>query len=227
MPYFHSQVFVYKSNTSKYSSTFDFIYFHELCLSSLASLQKIKNHLFLENTTKESWFKASYPLQTSPYSTMPVKSSFTKHLTFIIPSLYLYCTPGLLQLPLNLSTLLICLAHSFLNHSFHIITSLAYLLALIINAAHTVYKINSKCLSLASRSFFGYNLSFQLHLSPPPQNNPDMAMANLENTFQFTPLLSTHPLFAFSSIHSSVIYSYVYNSLLSIHTSNQPSFIHP
>lgn len=189
MPYFHSQVFVYKSNTSKYSSTFDFIYFHELCLSSLASLQKIKNHLFLENTTKESWFKASYPLRTSPYSTMPVKSSFTKHLTFIIPSLYLYCTPGLLQLPLNLSTLLICLAHSFLNHSFHIITSLAYLLALIINAAHTVYKINSKCLSLASRSFFGYNLSFQLHLSPPPQNNPDMAMANLENTVHTTPLL--------------------------------------
>lgn len=78
--------------------------------------------------------------------------------------------PGLLQLPLNLSSLVICLVHSFLNHSFHIITSLAHPPALIINASYTVYKINSKCLSLASRFLAAtYLFIFILHL--PPQQS--------------------------------------------------------
>lgn len=75
--------------------------------------------------------------------------------------------PGLLQLPLNLSSLVICLVHSFLNHSFYIITSLAHPPALNINASYTIYKINSKCLSLASRFLATtYLFSFILHLPP-------------------------------------------------------------
>lgn len=137
MSYFHSQGFVYKSNKqTKYSSTFASIYFHEWCLSSLASLQKIKNHLFLETTAKEPWFKASYPLLTIPYSAMPVKSSFTKHPTFIIPSFLFILHAWVIATASQSFYSVNCLAHSLLNHSFHIITSLAYLLALTINAAH-------------------------------------------------------------------------------------------
>lgn len=218
---------IYNLKPLKYSNTFASIYFQELYLPSLLLLQNIKKPLlYLKHDQRIAGSNSCTYLWLFPHPkclwNLPLLC--VSHLSS--PPFYLHFMPGLLQLPLNLSSLNLfssVLPKSQLSHH----PSFAHPLVLIINASYTVCKINSKVFGLAFRSLAAnYHFSFTLYL-PSKQSShgygpPQAWLIPISSLFTTLPFswysLLTQKQFSNSS-------SYLMPSLTNGHSSAFPFYL--